>query len=1436
PLKAPGFYVVQLASPQLGAALLGRPATRYVIAGALVTNMAVHFKWGRESSLAWVTALDTGRPVAGADVRVTDSCTGREMARGTADASGRLMITAGLPEPETYGGDCTNGSSDGPMMISARSGDDMSFTLTEWGQGIRPFDFDMPYGWSAREDTLHTIFDRALVKAGESVNMKHLLRRPVGAGFAFGEPMAGSLKLIHRGSDTQFSVPFAIGADGVGESRWDVPKSAPMGDYDLNFITRGEDGKDSSRYSGQSVRVDEYRLPTMKAEISGPKEALVRPASVPLSLFVGYLSGGGAGALPVAIRTAFDTSSATPDGFDNWDFGGQPVTAGVIALDDDGEVPEPPLPLSQTLPFTLGADGTAKANIAIGEPVVEPTAMTVEMDYEDANGQTLTTGRRIMLHPSAVRLGVTTDGWLMRDSDLRLKFAAVGLDGKRIAGQRVDVQLFSRQVVTARRRLIGGFYAYDNQMKTEKLAAGCAARTGKDGLAACAINAGTSGEVTVVATTTDRDGNVARAVRSVWLAGEKDWWFGGDNGDRMDVVPEKANYKAGEKARFQVRMPFREATGLVTVEREGVLSSFVVPLSGKNPVVEVPMPGSYAPDVYVSVMAVRGRVTGDEGWLRKMKRAVGFDITTSEAAPPTALVDLAKPSYRIGIARVKVGWEGHMLGVKVTPDKTRYAVRETAKVSVAVTGPGGKAPAGTEIAFAAVDEALLQLAPNESWDVLDAMMGARTLDVLTSTAQTQVVGKRHYGRKAVAAGGGGGGDLSGLSREDFRPVLLWKGRVPLDAKGQAKVDVPFADSLTSYKLVAIATSGSQLFGTGQSAVQTVQDLSIFAGLPPLVRTGDHYDALFTLRNGTDKAMTVTASAAVALAGNAATSVPATAPQTITIPAGGAMPVSWAVDAPPDAGTLTWTVSATGAKGKTADRIAVTQDVIAAVPTEVWAASLVRVGADTMIPVAPPEGALAGASVDIRLSDSLAPPLSGVRDYMAIYPYNCFEQRLSRIVVADDVAGWAVLAEALPTYLDADGLLRYFPSAMLDGSPELTAYVLSMTAASGLKLPDEPKKAMIKALQGVVDGRLGADRLGPYDRRLVRIAALGALARNNASSVSLMNAADIAPADMATTALADWLVAIERTPGLSNAAKLRGVAEGELRKRLVYEGTRLDLADSDRAPWWMMVSGDEMAIRALDAVLGQKGWDDDAGKMMVGIAQRQERGHWDTTPANAWGAVLVRRFAAAYPAVAVGGTTRASLNGNDAVQSWPMPADAAPLSLPLSAGSLALRHDSAAGPWAFVSVRAAVPLTQPLNAGYKIKKTVTPVSAKVAGQWSRGDVVKVRIEVTAAAGRSWVVINDPVPPGATVISALGGQSELLAREADGSDSWPSYTERGNDAWRAYFEWMDGGTHSIEYVMRLNGSGRFTLPATRVEAMYSPEIRAQWPNAPLTVALR
>src|SRR3546814_18240283 len=92
--------------------------------------------------------------------------------------------------------------------------------------------------------------------------------------------------------------------------------------------------------------------------------------------------------------------------------------------------------------------------------------------------------------------------------------------------------------------------------------------------------------------------------------------------------------------------------------------------------------------------------------------------------------------------------------------------------------------------------------------------------------------------------------------EVFRPVLLWEGHVALDARGRATVDVPLSDNLSAFRLVAIATDGSQYFGAGETSVRTVQDLAVFAGLPELVRTGDSYDARFTLRNGTARTSVV----------------------------------------------------------------------------------------------------------------------------------------------------------------------------------------------------------------------------------------------------------------------------------------------------------------------------------------------------------------------------------------------------------------------------------------------------------------------------------------------------------------------------------------------------------------------------------------------------
>jgi uncharacterized protein YfaS (alpha-2-macroglobulin family) len=703
--------------------------------------------------------------------------------------------------------------------------------------------------------------------------------------------------------------------------------------------------------------------------------------------------------------------------------------------------------------------------------------------------------------------------------------------------------------------------------------------------------------------------------------------------------------------------------------------------------------------------------------------------------------------------------------------------------------------------------------------------------VLTATAQTQVVGKRHYGKKAVVAGGDGGGEggNAALNRENFQPVLLWKGRVALDAKGHARVPVQLNDALTAFRLVAIATDGAQLFGSGESDIRSAQDLSLFSGIPPMVRTGDQFGAIFTLRNGSTKPMTVTATVAVTPA------IATGKPLTVTIPAGGAAPVMWNLTAPETIGSLRWQVQAKSADGKAADQISVTQQVVPAVPIEVWASTLARVGSGP-IPIGAPAGALAGrGSVDIRLADTLAPPLAGVRSYMTAYPYNCFEQRLSRIVATGDTGGWTTLAGDIPTYQAPDGLLRYWPSDSLDGSEALTAYVLSLTSEAGLPIPDGPRVKMIDGLKAVIDGRLNHESYG--DVRLRRLAAFTALARAGAATPAMLGQLQIVPKDMPTAQLADYLVAIDRTPGLANAQALRGAGEAVLRTRLVYEGTRLDLSDQSNAAWWLMSSGDEGAIKALISMLGKPGWQDEGPKMIVGVAQRQQRGHWDTTTANAWGTIAARKFAALYPAEAIAGVTTATLGSATLSRGWPLAEPQRLLSFPLPRAQtpLVLSQSGGAGPWAMVSVSSAVPLKSALFAGYKIARKVEVVQARNAGRYTRGDVIKVTITVEASAERNWVVISDPVPAGATILGDQANQSSLLnASSSDGG--YPSYIERGGATWRGYYAWLPRGTTSVSYSVRLNGTGRFNLPPTHVEAMYSPAIHADLPNAPMTVAPR
>ncbi|MCL4799531.1 MAG: alpha-2-macroglobulin [Burkholderiales bacterium] len=1451
PLREPGFHVVELASPRLGAALHGEAQPYYVATGALVTNLAAHFKRGRESSLVWVTTLDHGRPVAGAAVAVRD-CRGSALWEGVTGADGVAAISAALPAEHALPY-CSHFPSG--YYVSARTAGDMTFVLSAWSDGIRPWQFNLPTGSYGGPLIAHTVFDRTLFRAGESVGMKHFLRRHTREGIELlaGRELPARAVVRHQGSGEEFELPLEWTATGTAESRWVIPQQAKLGAYTVAL----ELGRQRRLQSG-SIRVEAFRVPTMKASIQGPRTPLVNATAVELDLLVAYLAGGGAGHAPVKLRSQVQPKSVSYPDYPDFVFGGTDVVEGVVQRGDDdasddeesGAAAGAPAGgrLAHELPLTLDQAGAARARLDKLPAVEAPHDLVVEMEYQDANGETLAAATRIALWPARLNLGIRTEGWAASKDAVRFQVAALDLAGRPAAGAQVAVDLFQRTHYSHRKRLIGGFYAYEDYTETKKIGESvCAGATDAQGLLACQVRTAVAGELILRARSPDGAGNVAAASRTVYVVGADRWWFRQGASDRMDVVPEKKRYEPGEIARFQVRMPFAEATALVTVEREGVIEARVHRLAGRAPIVELPVQGGHAPNVYVSVLAVRGRLAPSPVPLADLgKGAFGLGATFGVLAErdsardirPKATVDLGKPAFRLGIAEINVGWAAHELAVGVRPERETYRVRETATVRVAVKRIDGAAPpADAEIALAAVDEGLLELAPNASWKLLEAMMQRRGIEVATATAQMQVVGKRHYGKKAAAPGGGGGQQAG---RELFDTLLLWRGRVALDERGEARVEVPLNDSLSAFRIVAVASGASGLFGTGAATIRTTQDLMLLAGLPPVVREGDRFHGAFTVRNASDRKLSVELAAAAGTGDAAPGRLP---PQSLVLAPGEAREAGWTVTAPAGAAALAWEVSARERGGDAADRIKVAQKVVAAHPVRTFQATLVQLDRPLALPVAMPGDAIGGrGGVSVGLLARLGDDLAGVREHMSLYPYTCLEQRASQAVALRDAGLWSGVTNALPSHLDRDGLAKYFASDWLEGSDVLTTYLLAIAHEAGWAIPDAARERMLQGLARFVEGRvLRYGRLPTADLAIRKIAAIEALARHGRAQPRMLDSIAIEPNLWPTSAVLDWLSLLERMPGLHDRAARRAAAESIVRARLNFQGTTMGFAtERGDALWWLMISGDVNAVRAVLALADAPAWREDLPRMARGALGRRLRGHWNTTTANAWGVLAMEKFAATFEATPVAGATAAALAGAQRRLEWQRAPGGGALDFPWPAGqaTLEVAHEGAGRPWATIASRAAIPLKAPFSSGYTIRRTVAPVEQKTPGEWSRGDVLRVALELEAQSDMTWVVVSDPIPAGAAILgTGLGRDSRLLARgERRAGLAWPAFEERGFEAFRAYYEFVPKGSWKVEYTVRLNAEGEFDLPATRVEAMYAPEMFGETPNARMVVKAR
>ncbi len=1415
-LEKPGFYVVELASDILGASLLEKKGKMYIVSSALVTNLSVHFKWGGDSSLVWVTSLDKALPEAGVVVKIVD-CKGLVRATGVTGKEGTLKLGKLSTTEIPYCGYYEMGSG---LTVFAQKGEDVSFTSTTWDQGIESWRYNLPsYSYSDASEIPNVVLDRTLFRAGETLHIKHFRRGHSIQGLVAADPKSYPKKYVieHTGSGEKFVFPMIWSFPGSSESEFVIPKNARLGTYRIYYPTSEED--DSYGINVASFRVEEFRLPVLRGgiQLTDNQVYLVSPKKVIVDMNLQYLSGGGAAAFPVLLRGQVIPRSYSPSEDDAaFQFNPEKIEVGKIQVSGYSDETEEET-TNQNKGFkaeklTLDEKGFQSFTFKGIEELKQDSALEVEMEYVDPSGEIQTTYRSFPLYVSSLHLGIQPKGWMFAKDKVEMQILALDLNNVPKKNQKITVKAYSQIYYSNRKRLVGGYYAYEHYKEVKELGVYCQGKTNDKGLLFCENKSPGTGEVIFSAETEDESGNLTNTTYNAYVASSEDTWFEATDHNRMDVIPEKKYVEIGDNLKLQLRSPFREATALITVEREGIIDSFVFNVNGKEPSVSIPIKKEYSPNVYISALLIRGRVSEPKA---------------------TALIDLGRPTFRLGIAPIRVGWKPFELKVSVKTKQNKYKIRDTVMTEVTVKDYQGITPkAGGEILVAVVDEALLELAPNPTWKLLDAMMGMRGLDVTTSTSQSQVIGRRHFGLKAKPSGGGGG---KSPTRSLFNTLVYWKGKLTLDKDGKASFSFPLNDSLTSFKIVAVANSGIGEFGTGSTSIQTSQDIQTFNGIPLVAREGDEFPHEFTLRNASTEKRKVKLNlkSSETARSNSKIKTPLflIGEKELELLPSSTKTAAWILKVPSDVKKRSFVLEVKDESGLVLDQLQAEQQIAEVTKDSVYMAGLTQIEGKFEERIQTPSDAVTDESkFKVTVTPSIISNLKSVESFFQTYPYSCMEQKVSTAIGLRNVNKWRTIDEELGGYLDSYGLVKYFPK-MEYGSEILTAYVLTSSKLAGYNLKGDHITKMTEALRGYLAGSIPGERWSfGADMILRRIIVMEALSRYETlewdTVVPLTKNLELLP----SSSLIDLLEIFSRTRNPD--IKIQARVASNLRSRLNLQGTELVIADKNfGSPWWILGSKDYSMGKLALWTLQDPSYKKDLPRIVKGLLKKQIKGKWDTTLGNAYGILAMDRAAKVLEAEKVQGGL---VNVKDAGKTISLDPNLSETNSAIVMANklgknVSISYEGKGKPWLAWEAKSRIPLKEALNAGYRLKRTILPIVQKEKGVYSKGDVIKIRVEIIADSDKTWVVLEDPIPSGSVHLGrGLAKESKILNGAIKQEQSYdPSFEERSFSHYRAYFEYLPQGTHVIEYTIQLNQSGAFPMPQARIEAMYSPEVFGEVP---------
>ena len=455
----------------------------------------------------------------------------------------------------------------------------------------------------------------------------------------------------------------------------------------------------------------------------------------------------------------------------------------------------------------------------------------VESAVRDDRGKSIA-GRAHAAYAARDRyVGLRRLAWVMEeDQPASAELLVVDGRGKPVKGVPITVTLSRRETKAARVKGAGNAYVthYTHQwVDVDQKEVMSEAEP-----IACSLTPQNPGSHRITAVIKDAQGREHSTRMYQWVIGKGQVVWNERPDNRLEIIPEKNRYAAGDRARYLIKNPFPGAKALVTVERYGVLRHWVQTLHGSTPMIEFEVKQDEVPGFYLSVVVISPRVE----------------------QPPlqTGQVDLGKPSFRMGYGKTSVSDPAKVLAVSVTPEHEIYKprARVTVKLKAAITEINKPAP--VELAVVVLDESVFDLIAKGS-DYFDPYKGFYTLDGLdleNFSLLMGLVGRQKFEKKGADTGGGGGADIS--LRSVFKFVSYWNPSIVADEQGEAVITFNAPDNLTGWRVLAMAVTPGDRMGLGQGKFKVNQPTEIRPVMPNQVIAGDKFEAGFSIMNRTSE--------------------------------------------------------------------------------------------------------------------------------------------------------------------------------------------------------------------------------------------------------------------------------------------------------------------------------------------------------------------------------------------------------------------------------------------------------------------------------------------------------------------------------------------------------------------------------------------------------